>query len=206
MTVARLLLASLAALVTGPAAADTPVPPPVAAVADDRLALGDAQLAVFVSRDWSRPLPAVRRAVVVVHGYQRNAVDYASHVTDLGPPDDTIVIAPQYLAVEDIAAHLLPDAVLRWQRERWSDGEPAEGPAALSAFDTRTPCLSGSTTVRASPISATSWSPAFPPADNWCSAMPLSDAAHNAAKVFASRCGRAALFGGDDCPDTETPQ
>jgi pimeloyl-ACP methyl ester carboxylesterase len=44
-------------------------------------------------------------------------------------------VAPQFLAPEDVAAHNLPDAVLRWDREQWSDGEPAQGPLRLSAFD-----------------------------------------------------------------------
>jgi len=137
MIVPRLMLAGLIGLIAGTAhaVADTPVPPPVAAVSEDRLAIGDAQLPVFASQDWSRPLPAVRRAVIVVHGYDRNAADYLRHVMDARPPADTIVIAPQFLAVEDIAAHHLPASVLRWKRERWSGGEPAEGPAALSAFD-----------------------------------------------------------------------
>ena len=29
----------------------------------------------------------------------------------------------------------MPDTILRWQREKWSDGDPADGPAPLSAFD-----------------------------------------------------------------------
>jgi len=137
MTVLRLMIAGLIGLVAGTAhaVADTPVPPPVAAVSDDRLAIGEAQLPIFASQDWSQPLPAIHRAVIVVHGYDRNAADYLRHMMDARPAVDTIVIAPQFLAVEDIAAHLLPAAVLRWKRERWSDGEPAEEPAALSAFD-----------------------------------------------------------------------
>ena len=135
MRIAALVLAGLIGLFAGPALADTPVPPPVATVVGGRLAFGDAQLPVFVSQDWAQPLPAVRRAVIIVHGYERNAADYARHITDLQPPADTLVVAPQFLALEDIAAHHLPAAILRWQRERWSDGEPAEGPTTLSAFD-----------------------------------------------------------------------
>jgi hypothetical protein len=110
-------------------------PPPVAAVVDGRLTIGHAELPVFVSRDWSQPLPEIHRTIVVVHGYSRNAADYARNMIALGPPADTLVVAPQFLASEDIAAHHLPDAVLRRDREQWSDGEPAQGPAPLSAFD-----------------------------------------------------------------------
>jgi hypothetical protein len=44
-------------------------------------------------------------------------------------------VAPQFLAPDDIAAHHLPDAILRWDREDWLDGHPALGPTKLSAFD-----------------------------------------------------------------------
>ena len=123
------------ALVASAALADVPVPPPVAAVVDGRLTIGDAQLPIFVSRDWSQPLPEVHRVVIVVHGYERNAVDYARNMMGFGPPADTLVVAPQFLTPEDIAAHHLPDAILRWDREHWLDGEPAIAPAPLSAFD-----------------------------------------------------------------------
>jgi pimeloyl-ACP methyl ester carboxylesterase len=122
-------------LAASAALADVPVPPPVAAVVDGRLPVGDALLPVFVSQDWSQPLPAIHRAVIVVHGYERNAADYTRTVMGFGPPDDTLVVAPQFLAAEDIAEHQLPDAVLRWQRELWEQGSPAEGPAPVSAFD-----------------------------------------------------------------------
>jgi hypothetical protein len=128
-------IAVLITLAASPVLAQTPVPPPVAAVVDGRLPVGGAVLPVFVSRDWSQPLPAIRRVVIVVHGYERNAADYARRMMELGPPADTLVVAPQFLAPEDIAAHHLPDTVLRWPHDTWSGGEPALGPAPLSAFD-----------------------------------------------------------------------
>ncbi len=131
----RLAIAGLFALAASAALADVPAPPPVAVVVDGRLAIGDAQLPVFVSRDWSHALPDVHRVVIVVHGYSRNAADYARNMMALGPPADTLVVAPQFLTPEDIAAHHLSDSILRWDREQWSDGDPAQGPAALSAFD-----------------------------------------------------------------------
>lgn len=131
----RLALAAILALAATAAPAETPVPPAVAAVMDGRLPVGNGLLPLFVSPDWAQALPQIRRAVVIVHGYARNAGDYARDVTALAPPADTLVVAPQFLAVEDIAAHQLPDAVLRWRRERWSDGDPAEGPDPASAFD-----------------------------------------------------------------------
>ncbi len=112
----------LMVLMASTAQAQTSVPPPVAVVVDGRLAIGAAQLPVFVSRDWVRPLPEIRRAVIVVHGYSRNAADYARNMMALGPPTDTLVVAPQFLASEDISVHGLPDTMLRWDREqcvRW---------------------------------------------------------------------------------------
>jgi len=132
----RFALACLTLLTVGPALAqEEPASPPVAVVVDARLAIGAAQLPVFVSQDWSRPLPGVHRVVIVVHGYNRNAADYARNMMAFGPPADTLVVAPQFLDPDDIAAHHLPDAVLRWDREQWSDGDPALGPMALSAYD-----------------------------------------------------------------------
>jgi hypothetical protein len=123
----------------GPARADTPVPPPVKEVAASRLpvqsAAGDGLLAVAVSRDWSKPLPGVTRAVIAVHGYHRTAAGYFTMVRRLAPDDRSLVIAPQFLAPEDIAAHGLPDTVLRWRYNHWSDGSDAVGPAAISSYE-----------------------------------------------------------------------
>ena len=132
----RLALIGLLLGAAAPALAEEgPVSPPVATVVEGRLAIGEAQLPVFVSRDWSQPLPDIRRVVIVVHGYNRNADDYARNMMVLGPPADTLVVAPQFLASEDIATHHLPDSILRWDQEHWEDGNPALGPSSLSAFD-----------------------------------------------------------------------
>jgi hypothetical protein len=129
-------IAGAVLLAIGAAAAEEgPASPPVAAVVDGRLAIGEAQLPVFVSQDWSRPLPGIRRVVIVVHGYNRNAADYARNMLALDPPTDTLVMAPQFLDSDDVAAHHLPEAVLRWDREDWLDGNPALGPMPRSAFD-----------------------------------------------------------------------
>ena len=45
-----------------------------------RLLVGTAQLPVFVSQDWSRPLPGVHRVVIVVHGY-RHLLPRTTHAT-----------------------------------------------------------------------------------------------------------------------------
>jgi pimeloyl-ACP methyl ester carboxylesterase len=122
-------------LTAGTARTEEPASPPVAEVVDGRLAIGNTQLPVFVSQDWSQPLPGMRRAVIVVHGYNRDAANYARNVVAFGPPADTFVVAPQFLDPEDIATHHLPDTVLRWDREQWAEGDPALGPAPISAYD-----------------------------------------------------------------------
>lgn len=117
------------------AADEPPLAPPVKEVVAARLPVGDALLPVSVSQDWSRPLPAVRRAVVIVHGYGRDAADYVRIVAGFGAGADVLVVAPQFLAGEDVREHQLSGTVLRWQADRWSGGYPAEGPAPVSAFD-----------------------------------------------------------------------
>jgi len=115
------------------------VPPPVAVVVDGRLLVGTqagtGTVPVFVSRDWSHQLANIHRVVIVVHGYQRNAADYAQIVLGLGPPAETMVVAPQFLAEDDIAPRNVPDHILRWRREAWASGLPAEGPVPQSGFD-----------------------------------------------------------------------
>lgn len=135
-----LAAAALWSLAAGTATGQTPVPPPVAAVGDGRFSVsepaGTGILSIYTSQDWSQPLSAIRRVVIIVHGYERNAADYARMMLGLVPdPAATLVLTPQFLAAEDVAAHNLPDTMLRWQRGAWEGGNPADGPAPLSAFD-----------------------------------------------------------------------
>src|ERR1700749_1470873 len=114
---------------------------PVKVVADARLAVGDkGVLPLYVSSDWSKPLPEITRAVLVLHGRLRNAdVYYRSALTaptaagDVGKT--TIMIVPQFLAQVDIDGWHLPSDTLRWSLEGWEGGEPALGPTPASSFD-----------------------------------------------------------------------
>jgi pimeloyl-ACP methyl ester carboxylesterase len=123
----------LAALLLGGAARD-----PVRAVGDQRLAVGAGVIPLFATRDLARPAPGITRAVVVVHGLNRDADTYfaagvaAQKEAGAGA---ALIIAPQFLADVDAAAHHLPDGMPRWGRNDWAGGEPALGPAKLSAFD-----------------------------------------------------------------------
>jgi hypothetical protein len=107
----------------------------VTEIGSQRLPVGTAVLPVFASRDWSGPLPGVRLAVIVVHGYERDAGTYLRRVEAMAPPGDALIVAPQFLAIEDIAPNGLSAETLRWEREAWSSGLPALGPAPQSAFD-----------------------------------------------------------------------
>jgi hypothetical protein len=68
------------ALLSGHALAadeDAPNRQPVKTVADARLAVGTKGiLRLYASSDWAMPLPAIARAVVVLHGRLRNADVY----------------------------------------------------------------------------------------------------------------------------------
>ncbi|HEX6442628.1 MAG TPA: hypothetical protein VF007_10605 [Stellaceae bacterium] len=127
------------AICCGGARAGADEPPAIKAVVDGRFpvagAAGGGLLPIALSQDWSRPLPGISRAVVIVHGYSRNADDYFKSIAALAPDEHTLVVAPQFLASEDAAAHSLPDSVLRWKREAWSGGGDAEGASPVSSFE-----------------------------------------------------------------------
>ncbi len=139
MKLAALCLAALT--LSGPAAhAASPAAKPVKVVAPDRLAVGDAVLPLYLSQDWSHPLPAVTRAVLVLHGHLRNARSYyrdaLSALAAAGPGGrGSLMIAPQFLANVDVAANGLPPETLHWRSDEWEGGDPAAGPSSASSFD-----------------------------------------------------------------------
>ncbi len=116
----------------------------VKVVADARLTVttpaGSGELPLYVSHDWARPQPEVDRAVIVLHGYRRNADTYLRSaeraMAEAGAdPARTLLVVPQFLSDADAAAHGLPDGVLRWSHDSWEGGGDAQEPAALSSFD-----------------------------------------------------------------------
>jgi pimeloyl-ACP methyl ester carboxylesterase len=114
---------------------------PVKEVANLRIAVGtQGTLPLYVSADWSRPLPNVTRAVLVLHGRLRDANVYFRSAKTAqaaaGPVgNDTLMIVPQFLAGIDVDAYQLPADTLRWTLEGWEGGDPAVGPAPASSFD-----------------------------------------------------------------------
>ena len=114
---------------------------PVKEIADSRITVGDlGTLPLYLSADWSKPLPDINRAVLVLHGRLRNAdVYFRSAKTAQAAAGDagksTIMIVPQFLAGIDVDAYNLPTETLRWSLEGWEGGDPAEGPTSASSFD-----------------------------------------------------------------------
>ena len=139
------LLASLAlALIITQARAeeeDAPNRKPVKVVADGRIAVGSrGALPLYVSADWTKPLPGITRAILVLHGRLRNAdVYYRSALTAQAAAGhagkSTIMIVPQFLARIDVDAYHLPADTLHWSLEGWEGGDAAEGPQPASSFD-----------------------------------------------------------------------
>ncbi|GGF48351.1 hypothetical protein GCM10011611_63480 [Aliidongia dinghuensis] len=139
------LLAGIVAASDASAADETdPHKLPVKVVADQRLAVtgagGAGVLPLYVTGDWTRPEPAVTRAIIVIHGLLRDADTYLrSAETALSEAGDagrgTLLIVPQFLADLDIAPHDLPAETLRWGRSSWTGGEPAHRPAPVSSFE-----------------------------------------------------------------------
>jgi pimeloyl-ACP methyl ester carboxylesterase len=114
---------------------------PVKEVAGMRFAVGaHAALPVELSADWSAPLPDISRAVIILHGYRRDADVYFQYAMRARAAAGeagrtTLVIAPQFLAGIDIETFGLPPDTLRWTARGWEAGDPALGPEPVSSFD-----------------------------------------------------------------------
>ena len=145
--VARWSALVLIALLAGAAALGHPhvaAPRPLRAVGDGRVVVrvpgGTGEIPIYANLDWTKPLPDVTRAVVMLHGLNRNANTYfASAVRAQQAAGDagqhSLLLAPQFLADEDIAANSLPPDMLHWGWNDWSGGRSAHGPAPASSFD-----------------------------------------------------------------------
>jgi pimeloyl-ACP methyl ester carboxylesterase len=114
---------------------------PVKEVANLRISVGaQGALPLYLTADWSNPLPDITRAVLVLHGRLRNAdVYFKSAKTAQAAAGDAgkaaIMIVPQFLAGVDVDAHNLSPDTLRWTLEGWEGGDAALAPAPASSFD-----------------------------------------------------------------------
>ncbi|MFT4128726.1 alpha/beta hydrolase [Labrys sp. (in: a-proteobacteria)] len=113
---------------------------PVKVIADGRIAVpGGGELPLYVSADWSKPLPQVDRAVLVLHGRLRDADVYfrsalKAQAAAGAAGQTTLMVAPQFLAKVDVEAFGLPPEVLRWTLTSWQGGEDALAPKPVSSF------------------------------------------------------------------------
>jgi pimeloyl-ACP methyl ester carboxylesterase len=139
----RFLWLLLFLLLPGVVSAEPANHSPVSASLNGRLAIatepGHAELPLHVSADWTRALPDVTRALVLVHGDLRDAnatlrVAEAARYAGGEAGHNTLLVVPQFLTAPDMLAHHLPSAVLHWSVAGWVDGEAALGPAPVSSF------------------------------------------------------------------------
>jgi pimeloyl-ACP methyl ester carboxylesterase len=120
---------------------DAPNARAVKAVADQRITVGgQGTVPLYLSSDWSAPLPAMTRAVIVLHGRLRNADVYyesakAAQAAAGNAGKTTLMIVPQFLAQVDVDAHKLPPDMLRWSLVGWEGGAVALAPHAASSFE-----------------------------------------------------------------------
>jgi hypothetical protein len=81
---------------------------------------------------------SIRRAVIVIHGKERNAKSYFDAVnriaTEEGRQEDTLVLALQFLTRADVSANKLSSSVMFWDREGWKSGLMALNGLQLSSF------------------------------------------------------------------------
>lgn len=117
-------------------------PPPTRAIGPYRLTLpGGGVMPLYATADPAHPPAGITRVVLVLHGLSRDADTYfaiaqaAQAEAGAGAGSDALMIAPQVLAEEDVAAHHPGAAFLHWTWDTWAAGEPANGPEPASLFD-----------------------------------------------------------------------
>lgn len=115
----------------------------VSLVAGQRLTVrtpaGSGALPLYLSQDWDRPQPAVTRAIITIHGIERDAdisrtIAESARAASRRNPESVLLIEPQFLNGADVVAEHLPAETLRWAHAGWESGEDAQGPAPISSF------------------------------------------------------------------------
>jgi pimeloyl-ACP methyl ester carboxylesterase len=112
---------------------------PVAAIGPGRLTLdaGDQRVVMplFSNREhWVAPDPALRLAVIVVHGRQRNADEYLHIAQDAARGVECLIIAPQFITLTDTQNRDVSGDLLRWTESEWMGGALATLPVPVSGF------------------------------------------------------------------------
>jgi len=100
---------------------------------------GPALIPLESSQALGRPLPQIRRAIVLIHGLKRNVE--SAFRTGQGALSaagaegrETLVLTPQFLNEEDAVGRLFAANLLRWHGSSWDSGQPAVAPAPVSSF------------------------------------------------------------------------
>ncbi|HEY4442170.1 MAG TPA: hypothetical protein VGN14_17050 [Candidatus Elarobacter sp.] len=102
---------------------------------------GSGTVPVFDSAPLAGAHPALTRVVLIVHGETRDAGQYYDDVETgakaTGSTVTALVVAPQFLNTADVQdrKNALPATILGWHVDQYSDGDDAQTPAAISAFD-----------------------------------------------------------------------
>jgi hypothetical protein len=115
-------------------------PKPAAGVGDQRFEVAPgAFLPIFLSRDWSQPLPDIERVVIIQHGHGRNAPGYykgglRAQARAGAAGTRSMIIAPDFVAEADVSAFQLEPSVLRFQPSAFESAGPAIAPQSISSF------------------------------------------------------------------------
>jgi hypothetical protein len=143
---------------------------------------GNGTIPVYSTIPLNANAAGMERVVIVVHGESRNAKSNWSSTVEAARmaavTGTTLIVGPQFLVPQDIAAQQLPATVLRWRLHDWSRGWPAVSPV-LSA-DSRYSIIYSTTlrTGRGTRTCAPLYSLATPRARNSCSDMQPLDTAN----------------------------
>jgi hypothetical protein len=100
---------------------------------------GNGTVPVYSTNPLNADAAGITRVVIVVHGESRNAKSNWSSAVKAARmaavTGATLIVGPQFLVPQDIAAKGLPASVLRWKLHDWSRGWPALSPVPASGFE-----------------------------------------------------------------------
>jgi hypothetical protein len=106
---------------------------------DVETASGNGTIPVYSTIALNANAAGIERVVIVVHGESRNAKSNWSSTVEAARmaavTGTTLIVGPQFLVPQDIAAQGLPATVLRWKMHDWSRGWPALSPVPVSGFE-----------------------------------------------------------------------
>jgi len=100
---------------------------------------GKGTIPVYSTIPLNANAAGTERVVMIVHGESRNAKSNWSSTVEAARmaavTGTTLIVGPQFLVPQDVAARGLPATVLRWKMHDWSRGWPALSPVPVSGFE-----------------------------------------------------------------------